>query len=338
MPQRLVIEPRNLYEINSTLGYKMRPHFDGEWRTLEYSTQIRTNAIGLRDLEIGPKPSNTFRILALGDSFTFSAGTELEDTYAKVLERLLAQSSMMKFEVINAGVEGYGPEHYLEYFKDVGVSLQPDVLTIGFYVANDLHDRISHKHYIHDGLLHSRKARFSVKYSVLYPINNLLEQRSHLFILMRTQLDYLLWQIGLRPYYFPHVFDKDYRKELAERWTFTKRTLEEIVRIASRHGARVAVIVIPTAYQVNQELWDDYMDVYAIDRQSVDWEKPQRILKRWGMARDIKVLDLLPRLREVARREDLYYKVDRHWNKNGNKVAGEEIYRFLKEEGLGPFR
>ena len=336
LPQRLVIEPRNLYEINPGLGYRMRPHFEGQWRTVEYSTSIRTNAIGLRDYEIGEKEATAFRILVLGDSFTFSAGTELVDTYAKVLERSLREVSQRKVEVINAGVEGYGPEHYLQFLKETSLAVEPDLVIVGFYVANDVSDRISRNHYIHDGYLRSKQSRFSLKHSVLYPLNNVLEQRSHLFVLLRTRLDYVLWRLGLRPYYFPEVFSRKYGEGLRERWAFTLRKLDRIAKITGDNDGDIALVLIPTAYQVNGELWGRYLHVYGIDQNSVDLEKPQRILRRWGEKRRVPVLDLLPQFRREATNRDLYYKIDRHWNRHGNALAGHEIATFLRIERLVP--
>jgi len=160
-PQRLIKEPKGLYEVSPTLGYKLAPHYDGEWNTVEYSTRVRTNSMGQRDYEYGEKAG--FRLLGLGDSFTFGAGVGLEDTYLKVLERLLASESGRKIQVINAGVDGYGPEHYLRFLNESGLSLRPDLVTVAFYVANDVHDQIEHKWYVTDGHLYSKKKQSEFK-------------------------------------------------------------------------------------------------------------------------------------------------------------------------------
>lgn len=72
---------------------------------------VMINAEGLRDYEYDyQRPAGVTRILALGDSVTFGWGVKLEDTYPKVLERLLnGGESRDRYEVLNCGVGNYTP-------------------------------------------------------------------------------------------------------------------------------------------------------------------------------------------------------------------------------------
>jgi hypothetical protein len=46
-------------------------------------------------------------------------------------------------------------------------------------------------------------------------------------------------------------------------------------------------------------------------------------------------IDLTPALKERAnQREILYFPVNNHWNKPGNRVVAEEIYRFLVAKNI----
>lgn len=68
---------------------------------------VRTNNEGLRDYEYPlVKPAQNVRVALVGDSVTFGAGLNLEDTYAKQLERLLNNHYTKKIEVINFGASG----------------------------------------------------------------------------------------------------------------------------------------------------------------------------------------------------------------------------------------
>ena len=63
--------------------------------------------MGFRDEEHTiEKAPNTFRILALGDSFTYGYGARYEDTYLVVLEKLLNQrrQTPANFEIIKMGI------------------------------------------------------------------------------------------------------------------------------------------------------------------------------------------------------------------------------------------
>jgi hypothetical protein len=54
----------------------------------EFDVTYQINSYGLRDREFPlEKPPNTYRILMLGDSYTFGIGSNLEDTFSKRLEK-----------------------------------------------------------------------------------------------------------------------------------------------------------------------------------------------------------------------------------------------------------
>ena len=77
-----------------------------------HTTNYVCNDRGFRDRDYAiPRPDNTFRIVALGDSCTWGQGVHLDDTYSKVLEQRLndevSANNSTKYEVINAGRCGY---------------------------------------------------------------------------------------------------------------------------------------------------------------------------------------------------------------------------------------
>lgn len=93
-------------------------------------SKIRINSIGLRDHDYPvQKPRGTQRILCLGDSLTFGQGVDLEDTFAKILERRYA-GEHLKVEVLNFGVPGYGTLDELRLMEEVGFSYQPDIVLL----------------------------------------------------------------------------------------------------------------------------------------------------------------------------------------------------------------
>lgn len=102
---------------------------------------IRTNSLGLRSAEVTePKPAGVFRILVLGDSVTFGWGLRGEDTYPSQLASLLATlRPNQRFEVINAGVSGYGTWQQASWLQDTGLDLQPDVIVVQTHL-NDASD------------------------------------------------------------------------------------------------------------------------------------------------------------------------------------------------------
>jgi lysophospholipase L1-like esterase len=102
-------------------------------------TKIKINSDGFRDYEYAiEKPVNTYRIIALGDSFTYGAGVELEDSWPKILERKLNElNNGVHYEVLNFGVPGYNIHDQVEFLKMKGIKYTPD-LVIFTFLGNDI--------------------------------------------------------------------------------------------------------------------------------------------------------------------------------------------------------
>ena len=92
----------------------------------------------LRDREIGyDNPDNALRILSLADSFGEALQVDLDETYHKQLESLLADSLGQPVEVLNAGVGGWGTDQEAIFYLAEGFRYQPDIVLLSFFVRND---------------------------------------------------------------------------------------------------------------------------------------------------------------------------------------------------------
>jgi lysophospholipase L1-like esterase len=125
---------RTAYErYNSATGrLELVPNFHA---TLPGGRRISINSKGFVGPEFsGRKSPAMTRIFAVGDSCTF--GGEWDSSYPAFLERLL-NTDGQRFEVINAGVEGYDSAYALGRIRDDILQYDPDLVTI--YVGwNDL--------------------------------------------------------------------------------------------------------------------------------------------------------------------------------------------------------
>ena len=64
------------------------------------------------------KPSGTYRIAVLGDSFTFAPYMQFDDAFPKRLERMLnLNNDAPRVEVINYGVPGYSTKHEVDALR-----------------------------------------------------------------------------------------------------------------------------------------------------------------------------------------------------------------------------
>jgi lysophospholipase L1-like esterase len=95
---------------------------------------VSLNSRGFRGGEFETaKPPGIFRIIAVGDSWTFGANVDQAAAYPQRLGSLLEDAIPDRsFEVLNLGVMGYSSHQGLTLLDRTGMALEPDLLLIGF--------------------------------------------------------------------------------------------------------------------------------------------------------------------------------------------------------------
>jgi len=97
---------------------------------------VRINQLELRDnreYSLAKEP-RTFRILVLGDSVTFGHGSVYEHTYPYLLEQQLRRwRADVDWQVWNAAVPGYNTSQELAQLLQMGPSVRPDLVVVGFF-------------------------------------------------------------------------------------------------------------------------------------------------------------------------------------------------------------
>lgn len=102
---------------------------------VERGAPTRINPGGQRGRLIAPARTARPRVLLLGDSTAFGFGVGDEATYAALLDATPGAP-----EVVNLGVEGFGPDQSLLRYEREGVAYAPDVLIFSLCVDNDFAD------------------------------------------------------------------------------------------------------------------------------------------------------------------------------------------------------
>lgn len=74
------------------------------------------------------KPTNTYRIIVLGDSFAFGLFVKTENNWAELLENRLKTTCHNNVEVINLSVPGYDTRYELERFIKRGIKYDPALI------------------------------------------------------------------------------------------------------------------------------------------------------------------------------------------------------------------
>jgi len=118
-------------------GKKLPFHHRANRTGTYYGAEIRTNSIGMRDMERASiKPAGCKRVVFLGDSYTLGWGVPFEATFSRQLEQKFTKDKAGA-KVINFGVGNYNSSMEVELFKQKGLALNPDLVVLMYYI-NDV--------------------------------------------------------------------------------------------------------------------------------------------------------------------------------------------------------
>lgn len=338
-----------MFEESEYLPYRLRKSYQGRLARDEFDTAIHINSLGYRDDEFSVRTGGAYRVLAVGDSFTFGWGVEAEETYAAGLERALAARGLSRpVEVINAGFAAcYSPDTYYLYLKREGLALQPDLVVVGVFVGNDLDsDAAFENEWVEtdaEGLpLRIRNTQSQVVGHNLLPRDIPLRYRTpvlHRLHLFQAVAD-AWWALkpmvmSAAPAWLPVVHAAQtpeeqvpyiYRAQYAERTERVRARVESVFagmkRLADAAGVPIVFMIIPDRVQLSAT---------AFAGLPAEVGKPQRLLIEFFEREGMAYVDLLPWLREQAGGGELYFPLDAHWNARGHGLAAERLSMLVSD-------
>lgn len=279
---------------------------------------------------------NKFSILFLGDSFIEAIQVENEKTIPQLIRSHLSLKYDRSIRVYNAAVGGWDPNHYFLEAKKVLAEKKFDLGIVFLYAANDIVKSIKtsirpkeaaprHK------LSMPQKLNWSsLRFSLFYPINDFLEVRSHLFLLIKSSMKTTLSKLDLTADDFPDIF---FLKENdSGRWVLTAKICENIYHEFDEKDTPVIFILLPAPYQVHKEVFLEYVEGFDIPLHSVDLEQPNKLLSKFLNDKSIALLDPLNLMRErTSSGLEFYGKVDSHFNENGHQIIAEFLLPFIEK-------
>ena len=283
---------------------------------------FKLNSRGFKDEEFSEKKENVYRILGIGDSFSFGV-VPFEYNYLTLIESQLHQENA-NVEVLNMGIPSIGPKDYLSLLVKEGLALQPDMVLLSFFIGNDFDESKKRKLREHSyvaSLLHyyiniqstnvGRTIHGKAEYCDDCPG---FDNEQYLKIEYSRSLIYL-------------VDNKSFFEKLDNALYY----LKQIRNICKKHGIKLVVAIIPDELQINQDLLREVKEAYYpnIERDKWDITLPNRILSNELNKLSIDNIDLYEYFANSS--QQLYRSRDTHWNIAGNQLATNIIQEHIRE-------
>ena len=327
------------------------------------------NALGLNDEEFEvPKPPGRFRILALGDSFTYGLVPYPHNVMTLLEARLRAACPGRDLDVLNFGIGGAGVRDYQAIVTLGLATYDPDLVLVNFYAGNDGPDlyRLVHEGAPGAGVLAASRlwtlGRNALRVwrgvhdldaiqapptrpapsgrtprggTPVDPNRHVSEHDPALTGPIFTEAMFAAIQaVDLRRLYRPEdpaVVERAWRPVLA--------ALEAIRAAVLRPDRRLALAVYPSALQVYPAQRAALVETLrrraryaALSADALDPTLPNRQLAAYCQQAALPCLDLTPVFAAASADPEPLYKLrDGHWTIRGNRVAADAEARFLAD-------
>jgi hypothetical protein len=242
-----------------------------------------------------------------------------------------------KVEVVNAGVGGWGPFQYAQYYLNYGKRYEADLVLIGFYIGNDTLDSRKDTESLTKVIAGRRVIRktwssktkmFLASYSHLF--RKLFYKSPKEFVFIRSECNNFhgLTLALVRSLQHVHLNRK------APGFMFPENSIYQLQRIFDQTeaaGIPLAIALIPAEIQTNPVLREKII-VPPKNPKNYDFNMPQSLLIEAFSEMGIETIDMLESFRQST---GCLYMQDTHFSPGGNvlasKILADEIAeRFLK--------
>ena len=351
-------QDETLFEYNEIYGWQFIPGKSAmEVAPGEFEGWVTINSTGMRDEEYSvKKPDGKKRIAVLGDSFVANLDVENADVFTERMKKLLPSD----WQVLNFGVNGFGPTQELLMLRNKVIHYEPDMVIMLIYSRNDFDDIAGTMDWI-KGYKRPKAILGGDGKVVIDPVLaqpppppesadrwrpsggkeplsfKKIHLRSLLYNYVRDRLFYR-YNVFLMPEI--RLCKKTPSRETEVSYILMKGILEEVRNFTRENGVGLIVVTAPTLVQVHDDVyWAKMKRKYGLDDERYDLFAPNKFIKQSCRDLGIRNLDLTPGLRQYASGgEILYYPHNQHWNKRGNQLVAEIISDYLRENGLVPSR
>lgn len=305
------------------------------------------------------KPSNTIRILLLGDSFGIGS-VPYNSNFIQILENQLNQELLNKknhkVQAINLSINCIGTGFYKRLLEVEGVKYKPDVIVVSFFVGNDFTDDMDyHKEFVKSQqtllkddpipiFFYRSKFMSLIKnlYLLKYSGKNLQKYSSTTnkslfgtYIGGEQVSSYSPFRASMSDVDFINMEKRrlDVYIKNSTTYSFLNKIQENLLAIrdiSNKIKGKILVLIIPDEMQINSQLITRVSEERNIPEKLLDKQLPQKILTSFLKKNNIKYVDLLESFNN--QNADYFYQPrDSHLNIYGTSAVAKILYANLQE-------
>jgi hypothetical protein len=290
------------------------------------------------------------RMLLLGDSFSEGSGARSRsEGFAGLLARRLKDEAT-GWELVNAGVRGWGSTMERHLLEHEGGRLEPDLVIVQVFLGNDITDATGitkvvlfsgvpvREYYVRSrtnrmltwARIHSRLAHVVVSGVTNVPL--LLARRDatppYPDVAWRTLIRRPPWTDGVL-YALSRGTDEFYESGMVK----LLENLESMADWCRSADSALLVFLIPSRLQVIDDLRRYAFELNGIDEAEADPKKFNRRIVSHLTERNIDVIDLTPLIEARPSDAPLLYHTgpDNHFNDAGHRFAADVLFEWTRE-------
>jgi hypothetical protein len=327
---------RELFMPDDQTGYRLRPGASTHFVTSEFESDIAINEAGVRDLPIGPKQPNERRIVILGDSLVMAVQVSLDQTFAKLLERQLNASATapVRYRVINAGVQGYGPVEELIFYQKVAAAFQPDLIIQTLFVANDASDALGSAWRLAPDAA-QRAAAQGITAETLPAKMRRLTRSSMVYQIARQQWALAVERVGAHAPERPlRAYLREPSPDIDRGLDITRQCILRLRDLAEPQHARLALILMPARLQVDDADYGRLQQTVAQAGGTLVRDEATDRFHRALQPLGIPMLDPLPAFRRALPGPDIFYQTTVHLTPHGHELLAAALAGFVHDQRL----
>lgn len=346
----VILDPylfKGFHQYDPDLGFRVRAYYPDADGTL-------TNQFGFNDQDYPlQKAPGTFRVLVVGDSFSWAGGRE--GNYTALLERMFeSHYGYHKIDVINTGYPMTHTAEQLAMLKKYGLQYNPDLVVLGFFVGNDFFDGDpNRKRIVVNDVsidIDKRREHTFLGYPIIWRsrLRLFIEQKYRIFKESRearkeaaashrpperqgsfSEETFLNIERARLDFFNINFFREGrFQKNI----DYILQSISEMDGLLKSRNVRFIVAIYPDEFQVERSLLETIIGKFGLRQEDYDINLAQTVLKSFLKSKGISYIDLLDVFKAEGEQRSLYLFRNTHWNKAGNQLAADILFQELVKQ------